>query len=620
MSNMLVNTRDQQFVLFEQLGVETLFAAKPYTDYSRDVVNMILKEAEKLAVEEILPTYVVADREGCTFTDGKVSVPASFHSAFKKYREGGWIAAPEDSDVGGQNLPMAVWTACSEFFFGASFAFSVYQCLNHGAACLVHLFGTKEQKDRYLYRMFDGEFAGTMCLTEPGAGSEVGATRTTAKLLPDGRYAIKGIKSFISGGDHDLTKQIVHLVLARIEGDIPGTAGISVFIVPKYKMNADGLVGESNDVVTGNVEHKMGIRGSATCTLNFGENDGCVGELLGSLREGMKIMFHMMNESRLEVGMQSLSGASVAYEHAVQYARERIQGKALKDMKNPDAPSVPIIEHPDIRRTLLWMKAHLEGMRGLNYFVGLCIDRAKIAQTEEERLTWNGYVELLTPACKAYCSDKAMEICSLAIDIYGGYGYIQEYPVEQYLRDMKIATIYEGTNYIQSMDLVGRKLAQRKGQNLANLLAMIRTCIDKAKENDALKDWAQYLEEALTSVEGLTRQLAVWGKSPDFVLPVLNARPYLMIFGDLVIGWQLTEGALVAVEKCATLFDRAGAKTKEAQKATAGNDREVAFYQGRIASAKYFAMNVLPTVQGRCTTIALGDKSPIEIETSFFTD
>lgn len=367
MTNGLVNLRDQQFVLFEQIGIEKLFEKEQYADYSKDVVLMMQNEAEKMAVNVIVPTYAAGDQEACHLDkDGQVRVPKCYHDAYKKFCEGGWVAPIKSPEVGGQGAPHVVVSVCNELFSAANFAFIMYPGLTLGAGGLIERFGTEELKNKYMYKMYAGEWAGTMCLTEPGAGSDVGALKTTAKRLPDGKFLITGTKCFISSGDHDLTPNIVHPVLARIEGDPPGTGGISIFIVPKYVVNEDGSLGANNDVKTGNVEHKMGIRGSATCTLNFGDEGKCIGELLGKEREGMRIMFHMMNEARLEVGMQSLGHASAALEHAVQYAKERIQSTPVWEMKNPEAKAVPIIMHPDVRRDLLWMKAYVEGIRALN--------------------------------------------------------------------------------------------------------------------------------------------------------------------------------------------------------------------------------------------------------------
>ena len=616
MGNLLVNMRDQLFLLFEQLEIEKLFETELFKDFSKDDVLMMMNEAEKMAVNVLLPAYEPGDKQGCTFKDGKVSVPESFHDAYRKYCEGGWLAQVQSPDIGGQGLPFIMMTANLEPCYAANFAFLMYPGLTHGAASLILHHGTEELKNKYIYKMFAGEWAGTMCLTEPEAGSDVGALRTTAKRLPDGKYLIEGSKCFISCGDHDLTPNIVHPVLARIEGDLPGTAGISIFIVPKYRVNDDGSLGEFNDVKTGNIEHKMGIKGSATCTLNFGEDGHCIGELLGKEREGMKIMFQMMNEARMEVGVQGLGHSSAALEHAVAYARERIQSVPVWEMKNPDAKAVAIIQHPDVRRDLLWMKSYVEGLRALNYFVAYALDMSRAFP--EEKAKWNGFVELLTPVCKAYTSDMAMLVTSKAIDIYGGYGYCQEYPVEQYLRDCKIACIYEGTNGIQCLDLVGRKLAQDNGMNVMNMIGEIGATIAKAKTVPELQKYAVFLEEANNAVVDLTLTFASMGKSSSFLIPILNASPYLEIFGDLLCGHFLLQAGAIAQEKLNAIHEEKGADTKGKKRALVHENKDVAFYEGKIASAKFFAVEVLSLVKAKCEAIKVADKVPIEMADESF--
>ena len=616
MTNLLVNTRDQHFLLFEQFGVEKLFETETFKDFSKDDVLMMMNEAEKMALNVILPTYEVGDKEGCTFKDGKVTVPKCYHDAFKKYCEAGWLAQIEPIDVGGQGVPVLMATANLEYCYAANFAFLMYPGLTHGAATLIQHHGTEEQKNKYMLKMYEGRWGGTMCLTEPGAGSDVGALKTTAKRLPDGNFLITGSKCFISCGDHDLTPNIVHPVLARIEGDPPGTPGISIFIVPKYRVNEDGSLGEFNDVNTGNIEHKMGIRGSATCTLNFGDEGKCIGELLGKEREGMRIMFLMMNEARMEVGMQALGHSTAALEHAIAYAKDRVQSTPVWEMKNPDAKAVPIIQHPDVRRDLLWMKAFTEGIRALNYFTAYCLDMSRAYPAEKAK--WGGLVELLTPICKAYSSDMAMQITSKAIDVYGGYGYCQEYPVEQYMRDCKIACLYEGTNGIQSLDLVGRKLGQNKGMNVMNMIGEIGATIAKAKQVPELQKYAAYLEEANNAVIDLTMTFAALGKSSSFLIPILNASPYLEIFGDLLIGHFLLQGAAIAQEKLNAIYAEKGADTKGTQRALVHDNADVAFYQGKIAAAKFFAVEVLFLVKSKCAAIKVADKVPIEMADESF--
>ncbi|HDQ04647.1 MAG TPA: acyl-CoA dehydrogenase [Deltaproteobacteria bacterium] len=618
MSNLLVNTRDQEFVLFEQLGIDKLFETEAFKDFTKDDLLMILNEAEKMAVNVVAPTLAEGDKEGCTFKDGKVTIPKCFHDAWKKFVEAGWLAPSESPDVGGQGLPRSIAFAVSELIGAANYAFQMYPGLTHGAAGLIETYGTEEQKNKYMYKMYAGEWAGTMCLTEPGAGSDLNLIKTTAKRLPDGKFQITGTKSFISSGDHDLTPNIIHPVLARIEGDPPGTKGISIFIVPKIKVNDDGSLGEPNDVVTGGIEHKMGIKASATATLNFGENGNCVGELLGGEREGMRIMFQMMNEARLGTGMQGLDSATAAYEHAVQYAKERIQGNDIMAGKDPNAKPVAIINHPDVRRKLMWMKSHIEGMRSMNYFVAYCMDKSKVAATEEEKANWEGYLDLMTTVVKAYCSDKGLLICSTAMDVYGGYGYCQEYPVEQYLRDEKIATIYEGTNGIQSLTLVGRSLGQRKGANAMNLFGEIQKNIKKMKEHKELGKFTAILEEAANACMDITMFFVQAGKAGNFLLPILNAYKFMEIFGDVLLGHFLIDAAGVAAEKLDAIYKEKGADTEEKQKALCKDDKEAAFYSGRVASAKFFAVEILTTVKSRCEAIKMDEKSALELSEEAF--
>jgi alkylation response protein AidB-like acyl-CoA dehydrogenase len=619
MGNSLVSNRDQQFVLFELLDYEKLAATELFADFSPEIVLMMQKEAEKFAVNEVFPTYHEGDKEGCKFANGKVTIPACFHDVYRKHVESGWLGAHRPVELGGQGMPMLLMTAYSEYFCAANFAFTMYPGLTNGAAALIQHFGTEEQQRRYMDNMYAGKWTGTMCLTEPGAGSDVGAIKTTAQRLPDGRFLITGTKIFISCGDHDLTENIVHPVLARIEGDPPGTRGISLFLVPKYRVNDDGSLGEFNDVVTGNIEHKMGIKASATCTLNFGESGNCIGELLGKEQEGLKIMFFMMNHARLEVGMQGLAHASAAYEHALQYAKERIQGAPIWEITNEDAKAVPIIQHPDIRRKLLSMKSMVEGLRALNLFTAYCMDRATVAENKEEKEKWNGFVELLTPVCKAYSSDRGFEVCSQAIDIYGGYGYCSEYPVEQFLRDCRIAPIYEGTNGIQALDLVGRKLGQRKGMNAINLFGDIGAAVAAAKSIPSLAGTAALLEEANNAVIDLTLHFKELGKGASFLLPILNATGYLKLFGDVIIGYFLLKSANIAQEKLTVIYREADALGSKAKmRALVHSNTEVAFYQGKVSSAVFFAIDTLSSVKARCAAIKLGDKTPIEIADESF--
>ena len=619
MGNLLVNTRDQQFLLFEQFGIEKLFESEAYGGFSKDDLLMILSEAEKLAVSVIFPTLKEGDEEGCHFKNGVVTVPKCFREPFKKYSEAGWINPMDSPEVGGQGIPHTAGYGVMELFCAANYAFCMYPGLTHGAANLINVYGNEEQKKKYMEKCFSGEWTGTMCLTEPGAGSDVGALKTTAKRLPDGKFLITGTKCFISAGDHDLTPNIIHPVLARIEGDPAGTKGISIFIVPKIRVNDDGTLGEPNDVKCGGIEHKMGIKASATATLNFGEDGKCIGELLGEERSGIKIMFQMMNEARLGVGMQGVAIGSAAFQHAVAYAKERIQGTPVWEMKNPAAKAVTIINHPDVRKKLMWMKSHVEGIRALTYFGAYCMDMSKISKTEAEKANWEGYLELLTPIIKSYSTDKGLLICSTAMDVYGGYGYCSEYPVEQLMRDEKIACIYEGTNGIQALDFVGRKLGQRKGANVMNMAGLVQKAIAKYKNDDQLGKAAATLEEASNAVFEVAMFFAAAGKGGDFIAPIYNAGKYLDIFGDMVVGYLLLDAAGIAQEKLNAMYEEKGLVTIGKKIGLQRENQEAAFYAGKIASAKFFINEAVTTVKARCEAIKANDKSAMEMVDLGFT-
>ncbi|TFH42089.1 MAG: acyl-CoA dehydrogenase, partial [Chrysiogenales bacterium] len=450
MKNLLVNVRDQRFTLYEMLDIEKELCTLPrFSDHSRDLYDMTIDVGVRLAVEAVYPTLTVADREGCRYEDGTVTVPECFHRLLKIFTDGGWATTSTSVEAGGQGLPSTLSLTLHEAF-GHNFSFLSSPFLAAGAAHLIEKYGTERQKRLYMDRMYAGQWGGTMALTEPDAGSDLGSLKTKAVRQADGTFRLTGSKIFITSAENDLFENIVNPVLARIEGDPAGTKGISIFLVPKFVPKEDGTPGRRNDIRATGIEHKMGIRASATCALSFGDNGDCYAELLGEERQGMKIMFQLMNEARISVGIQGLAAASAAYLHALDYARERVQGVNLMQIMNPDAPHVPIIEHADVRRMLLWMKSHVEGMRALVYYCGLCYDKNENLPDGEEREKWRGMLELLTPVCKAFCTDIGFRVTEEAIQVYGGYGYCQDYPGEQLMRDVKIASIYEGTNGIQA--------------------------------------------------------------------------------------------------------------------------------------------------------------------------
>lgn len=613
----LADERDLKFVLYEQLHVQELCKYPEYAEFSEELFDMVIDQAEKLAEKELYPTNKIGDQEGCRFDQGTVKVPEAFHKAYQLYREGGWIAISDPPEVGGQGLPFVVANAALEFFSAANWALIMYPGLTHGAARLLQKYGTPELQEIYMYKMFAGEWGGTMCLTEPGAGSDVGNLRTKATRRPDGAFNIQGQKIFISSGMHDLTDNIVHMVLARIEGAPKGTRGISIFLVPRLRVDENGDLVD-NDVVCAGIEHKMGIHGSATCSLNFGENGTCIGYLMGEENKGMRIMFDMMNEARLFVGMQGLGHASAAYLHALQYARERVQGAPVEKMKDAEAPRVPIIDHPDVRRMLMFMKSSTEGMRAMLHLAAYCIDRERVAKTEEERELFQGHVDLLIPICKSVGSDLGFRVCETAIQIYGGYGFISEYPVEQFMRDCKIASLYEGTNGIQALDLVGRKLAMKRGQLFKNALKTSNEMLAKFRNNFRLRDLVNIYEEAQENLVQVTKFFALKSMTDEFHVPVLHAKPYLDLFGDVVMGFLLLWQAHLADRRLQEIYRDHSAKDDKAQKKLLEENRSAAFYFGKISSAQFFINQVLTQASGKARGIMNNDKSALEIPVDGF--
>lgn len=600
MGSLIVDPRDQKFVLYEMLNVEELCKAPLFNDFSRDMFDMVLSEAEKLATDVIFPTLAEGDREGCRLEGGNVTVPKCYHRGVKLYREGGWSTMSVAAADGGQGFPRVISAAAKEWF-SHNTGFICYFTLTEGAAHLIETYGSEEQKKKYLPKMHAAEWGGTMALTEPGAGTDVGNLKTKAIRRADGTFRLQGTKQFITAGDSDIMENIIHPVLARIEGDGPGTGGISIFLVPKYIVGDDGTLGKRNDYTIGSIEEKMGIHGSATCLMNLGDNGECFAELLGEERQGMKIMFQMMNSARIGIGVQSLAGASTAYLHALQYAKERLQGSSLMEMKNPAAPRVPIIAHPDVRRMLIWMKAHTEGFRALLYFTALCGDRFHAAADEAEKDCFHGFLEVLTPICKAYCSDMGFRVNETAIQVYGGYGYCAEYPVEQFLRDAKIASLYEGTNGIQALDLVGRKLGLKKGMYFMTLLGEMGATVSKVKP--LLPSLAADVQAAMNTLAETAMGFAAHGKAGKYLIPVSNATPFLMMMGQVVMAWLLLWEAGVAHEKLA---------------APDGGGRDKAFYKGKLATARYFIKHVLPEVDATAKAIKSEDLSMMEIADEAF--
>ncbi|HEU4410318.1 MAG TPA: acyl-CoA dehydrogenase [Polyangiaceae bacterium] len=598
--------RDFYFLLFEQFGLQELLQKEPFDAWGEDEVRLSLSECYKFVCEVLGPLNASADATGCRVENGGVKTPEGFANAWKKLYEAGWKGISTDPEYGGQGAPSAVQVLIEELLSGANCAFNMYPGLTYGAAEVIESFGTPEQKHRFLHKMHGGQWGGTMCLTEPQAGTDVGSARTRAERRPDGRYNITGTKIFISAGDHDLTENIVHLVLARIDGAPPGTKGLSLFVVPKFRVNDDGSIAGPNDVTLGGIEHKMGINASATCVLNFGEAGDCVGELVGTAEHvGMSQMFQMMNGARIAVGIQGVSVASSAYLNALAYARDRKQGPSIKNWKDATAPRVSILEHPDVRRMLLEMKAKVEGVRALAVKLAVHRDRATaLAGKSDDKVAYHrGQVELLTPLVKAYGSDQAFRVCELAIQTLGGAGYIRDYGIEQYCRDSKIFSIYEGTNHIQAMDLVGRKLPMQGGMLLQQLLGDVRAFTSEHGDHPAIGRDVKQLARAEEAITGAAMKFMGWFQSGSMALVPLNANRFLEMMSEAVVGWLLLEQAALAHRKLEGLAD---------------GQPDRAFYEGKIAAAQFYARNVLPGVNHKFELFASEDDSPLQISDAAF--
>lgn len=572
-----VDLRDLQFALFDQHRADTQLAAIPrFADLDREVYEATLAEGKRLAVEVLAPINGPGDREGCSFDgEGNVKTPTGYRAAWDTLRAGGWLAISAPSELGGGGLPFAMVVSLNEMMCGACMAFMMYPGLSAGAARVILAHGPEDIREMVAGKMFSGAWGGTMCLTEAGAGSSVGDNRCRATPTDNpGVYHLEGEKIFISGGDQDLTDNIVHLVLARSPNAGKGTKGLSLFMVSKYAFSADGALGERNSVRVLRIEEKMGIHGSSTCVLGLGGEGPCEGILLGQENQGIELMFLMMNEARIGVAVQGHAIAAAAYNYARGYANERIQGQALRESRSPDAVNVAIVQHPDVRRMLMTQKVYTEAMRSLLLRMALMFDRehgdGELDPAERERL--RGRIDLLTPIVKATCTDLGFEVAVSAVQVYGGYGYIGEYPVEQLVRDVKICSIYEGTNGIQAMDLVGRKL--RVGGGALFIQWMQETEAELAAASAAGHvAAAAAISKAVQLLAASAMHLAGLGKARKIEAAMSQAVPFCRMFGLVLLGVECVDQAMVA----ARLRD-----TRGDEPLLVGKQRNLEFYVSAI--------------------------------------
>ncbi len=570
MSHYKVNPKDIFFILKEQLGYGDLCRFERYSELDEATLDMLVNEAIKFAVSEVSPLQEIGEKWGAVYENGQVRCAPEFRKAFKLYGENGWIAAVRDPEYGGQGFPHMMRIVINDMMYGACQSFNMAPSLTHGAGHLIETFGTEELKRLYVANMFTGKWSGTMALTESNAGSNLAALRTTAYREGD-HFKIKGVKIFISWGDHDLTENIVHLLLARIDGAPEGVNGISLFVVPKVRVLPDGSLGAPNDVLCGGVERKLGLHASPTCQLIFGDNGGCIGRLCGQENKGLAHMFQMMNAARINTGVSGMTLAGTAYRNALAYTKERIQGSCLTGKKSG---SVPIIEHPDVRRMLLWMKAMVDGMRSMIYTGAYWSDLAEELPEGGEKEHYKNLVDFMTPIIKAYCSDMGFRVCETAIQCLGGYGFCKDYPLEQYLRDSKIMSLYEGTNGIQSMDLMGRKMSVNDGAAFREFKEEIEKFCTGNLTHPVLADRVR----AVAGVAGCLWEACEEMKKRMGSDPLQWASytyPALQAFSEVTMAWRLLDMARVACE---------------ASERGEGND----FYRGKILQATWFVDITLP--------------------------
>ncbi|WP_370276171.1 acyl-CoA dehydrogenase C-terminal domain-containing protein [Roseovarius indicus] len=585
-------TKDMQFILHDMLKVSQS-GTPGYAELDAEFTGAVLEEAGKLARDLLTPLNVVGDTEGCRLENGVVRTPTGFKAAFDEVRAGGWTALDLPEEYGGQNMPYILGTAVGEMFSAANQAFTMYQGLTHGAASAILAHGSDQQKETYLPKMASCDWTGTMNLTEPHCGTDLGLMRTKAEPQDDGSYKITGQKIFISSGEHDMADNIIHLVLAKIPGGPEGIKGVSLFIVPKFMVKEDGSLGERNGVSCGKIEEKMGIHGNSTCVMNY---DGATGFLLGEEHKGMRAMFTMMNEARLGVGMQGLAQAEAAYQNALEYAKDRLQGRAVTGTENPDGPADPLIVHPDIRRALLDQKSFVEGARAFLLWGAEMIDRSHRADDADAE----GLISLLTPVIKGFMTDEGFDMTILAQQVYGGHGYIEAWGMSQFARDARIAMIYEGANGVQALDLVGRKLAADSGKHVMAFFEMVKTFIKENEDNEALKkDFLDPLKEASKHLQSAGMFFMQNGmKNPNAALA--GSYDFMHLFGHVCIGLMWAKMAKVAHE------------------ALENGTSDEAFYKAKLKTGRYYMSRRLPATAMHLKRIESGADPVMELEAELF--
>lgn len=599
-SSFMADERDLHFALFEHQKFDELLKLPHFSELSVDTAKEMISTTLSLITDVFGPLNVVGDREGCHFNKEtlEVTTPSGFKEAYKVYCENGYMAFTVSPERGGLGMPVALGVVIAELFSGCNPAFMMYGGLSRAGANLLDAFGDDWMRSICVAKIVEGTWSGTMCLTEPAVGSAVGDLQAKAIPQPDGTYLIDGVKQWISAGEQDFTENIIHLVLARIEGAPVGMKGVSLFMVPKIRFNIEtGELGEPNDVKCIGIEEKMGIHGNSTCLMRLGDEGRCQGYLIGQPNNGIAYMFQMMNEARIGVGVQGLALASTSFLNAQEYSKTRIQGTDVAAFKNPNAPRVPIIQHPDVRRMLMRQRAIVEGARALIYTAAFSADMAEHHTDADVRELNHGYLELLTPVVKAWCTDMGFDVTINAVQTYGGYGYTRDYPVEQNMRDLKISSIYEGTNGIQALDLLGRKMRMKGGAIYMQWVQRMNDFISANEEHFFLSEEIRLLSDSKNMLTDTAMHLAQLGMTGSQHEAVLNATPFLMLFGHVSVAYLLLEQATIAAEKMMS---------------AEGNDQ--VFYRNKIRTARFFVHNILPEARAWSIVVKGSDKTALEFE------
>lgn len=579
----IVNRRDLDFIMYETLQLDDILSQERYSDYDRESIDAILDLSQSMAEEKFQPFAAHLDQNEPKYVDGKVEIIPEVKEALLAYKEAGFFASGYSYEMGGMQLPWVVHQALSAIFVTANTSATNYIFLTQGAANMLNTCGSDELKEKYLPNMVEGNWFGTMCLSEPQAGSSLADIRTKAEKRDDGSYKITGTKMWISGGDHEMTDNIVHMVLAKIPGSPAGVKGISLFLVPKRRVNDDGTIGESNNIALAGLNHKMGHKGTTNCLLNFGESGESIGYLVGGENQGLANMFHMMNEARIAVGMAATVIGLGGYLYSLDYARNRPQGRHLSN-KDPESPMVMISEHADVKRMLMTQKAYVEGAQGLILYSAKLLDEQATAKTEAEKERATLLLELLTPICKSWPSEFCLEANKLAIQVLGGYGYTREYPVERYYRDNRLNHIHEGTHAIHGLDIMGRKVRMADGAALKALAHEISQTIKDAQQYESLTGYCQQLGASLQHVQATLEAVS---KAKDPSLALANATIFLDAMGHVVIAWVWLKQAVAATKGLSDC-----------------SNSDVDFYNGKLAACKFFYRYELPTSTAKFDLVA----------------